>query len=144
MLFKGLGEDKKRGGYQKNLSRWFNGTYDKKSGTCAGFKYEAGIKIVNGTMKDFHSFRHTFATEAENAGIPPNIGYWLTGHSFNETDAQMRSSAGGGCRHGFRLDVLYENICKLNFDDVLSEVKSFFDIYSEKRLRTKKALKKIY
>ena len=136
-LFKGLALDKKRGGYQKNLSRWFNGVYDKKKDRLTGFKHDAGILIPDNVRKDFHSFRHTFATALDEVGVLPNIGYMITGHAINAETSKMNSSAGGRYRHGVSVGKMYEEICKLNFDDVLVKVKPFFDINGEKKCRNK-------
>ena len=85
-LFKGLSLDKKNGGYQKNLSRWFNGTYDRKLKQYKGFKYEAGVETNDTQRKDFHSFRHTCSTALENAGVPTNIGFKITGHTLRVSE----------------------------------------------------------
>ncbi|MBT5186703.1 MAG: site-specific integrase [Kordiimonadaceae bacterium] len=81
LLFKGLRHDPKRGGYMKELSRWFNGEYRKKTNSFIGFKHDIGIKADEGTLKDFHSFRHTFSTAIQNAGVPDEFSYQMTGHS---------------------------------------------------------------
>lgn len=140
-LFKGLSLDKKNGGYKKNLSRWFNGGYNKKKNEFEGFKYEAGIEIPDGAKKDFHSFRHTCASALENAGVPNNIGFKITGHAIDTATKKQANSAGGRYRHDLELKKKYEAICKLNFDKELAAVKPFFEIGGEKKCLPKRSLK---
>ncbi|PHZ83471.1 site-specific integrase [Paremcibacter congregatus] len=136
-LFKGLSLDKTNGGYHKNLSRWFNGCYDKKQCRQTGFKYEVGISTPVNQMKDFHNFRHTFSTEMEEVGAQPNISYQITGHSIDSETSKMNKSAGARYRHGVSVAKMYKEICKLSFDDVLINVKPFFELNGEKKCRNK-------
>jgi len=140
-LFKGLTLDKVRGGYQKNLSRWFNGMYDKRKKRHTGFKYEVDISFPDNEMKDFHSFRHTFATAMDEAGIPPHISYMITGHTYDSETIKMNNSAGSRYRHGVSERKKYEEICKLDFDDILVNVKPFFDVNGEKKCRNQRGKK---
>ncbi|WP_221174325.1 site-specific integrase [Luteibacter sp. 9135] len=55
------------------IGDWFNRTYLRK--TCG----------IDDTTKVFHSFRHTFATVAERAGVPDGRIAQLTGHSTGGT-----------------------------------------------------------
>lgn len=133
-LFKGLNEDKVRGGYAKELSRWFNGGYRKETNKHFGFKHEIGIMAAAGERKDFHSFRHTFATAAQNAGIPDNFSYKITGHSDGK---QLLGGAGAVYRQNVDEDVLYREICKLDYGEALEKVKPFIELNGEKKCRTK-------
>lgn len=133
-LFKGLSLDKTRGGYQKNLSRWFNGTSNPDAKRYGGFKVEVGIKISDKQMKDFHSFRHTFSTALENAGVDDKISYQMTGHADGK---QLMTGAGQGYRHGLSQDQVYKELCKLDYGDAMANVKPFFEIGGEKRCRVR-------
>ncbi len=139
-LFQGLTLDKTRGGYQKNLSRWFNGSFNKKTKKYSGFKHDAGIEISEEYKKDFHSFRHTCSTALDNAGVPPNIAYRITGHTTDEAIKKLYVSAGGQYRHALEIKIMYEEICKLDFDEALSNVKPFFKIGGDKKCLNKKRL----
>lgn len=140
-LFKGLALDKVRGGYQKNLSRWFNGVYNKKTNRQKGFKYEVGITYTENEMKDFHSFRHTLSTELEEVGVSDKIGYMITGHSRDSETSKMNNSAGSIYRHGVSVGKMYKEICKLNFDTVLVNVQPFFEINGKKKCRNQRRKK---
>jgi len=138
MLFKGLSEDKVRGGYQKNLSRWFNGVFDNKTKAHTGYKDLAGVLREDGFKKDFHSFRHTCATGLENVGVSDSIGYKITGHSIGSTEGIQLSSAGKIYRHGADLEVMNDSIQLLNWNEQLCDVRPFFEVCIEKRLWKKR------
>ncbi len=133
-IFSGLTLDKSRGGYAKNLSRWFNGTSNTAKKRYGGFKSDVGITGSLKQMKDFHSFRHTFSTALENAGVTDNVSYQLTGHVDGKG---LSSGAGKRYRHGLTVDRLYAELCKLDYGVALENVKPFFDLNGEKRCRIK-------
>jgi integrase len=56
-----------------SVGDWFNLTYLRK--TCS----------IDDPTKVFHSFRHSFATAAERAGVPDGRIAQLTGHSTGST-----------------------------------------------------------
>lgn len=136
-IFRGLARDQKNGGYTKNLSRWFNGTTANKLNGNLSLKHAAGIEADHEKRRDFHSFRHTCSTALDNAGVPSNIGFWITGHAYStETRAEL-NTAGHRYRHGISVKVMHDHLSKLDFHHALSKVQPFFDICDEKRLRNK-------
>lgn len=140
-MFRGLTLDNRNGGYKKNLSRWFNGKFDNKNKKFTGFKHEAGIVMPDNCLKDFHSFRHNCSTALDNAGVPPNIAFKTTGHTLDEATKKIYNSAGGVYRHDLEVKVKYDAICRLNFDEVLSEVKPFFDVGGKKKSLPRRKLR---
>jgi len=129
-------------GYGKNCSRWFNGTEaDRKKGKL-GFKQAVGIGQKDGVMKDFHSFRHTCSTALENLDVMMHVSFRITGHTSDQSIADMYGSAGGKYRQGLEVRTMYEAICKLDFEEQLSAVRPFFDVCKKKRLRRKVKSKK--
>lgn len=133
-IFSGLTLDKSRGGYAKNLSRWFNGTSNSKARRYEGYKADVGITSSSKQLKDFHSFRHTFSTALENANVSDGISYQLTGHADGKT---LSNGAGKRYRHGLTMDRLYRELCKLDYGVALDDVRPFFELNGEKKCRVK-------
>ncbi|MDF3983078.1 site-specific integrase [Luteibacter sp. PPL201] len=103
-----------------SVGDWFNRTYLRK--TCG----------ITNPAKVFHSFRHTFATAAERAGIPDGRIAQLTGHSTGSTVLRQHYI------HVAELPRRLDDISKVVFPEVeLSPRKpGFFDPY----LRRQRAL----
>lgn len=132
-LFTGLTHSE-RDGYQKNFSRWFNGNEERKSRGKLGFKQAVGIESDGKIRKDFHSFRHTCATELRRVGVADSLAFEITGHEFNQA---VSNDVAEGYRHEMGLRFMYDAICKLDFSDELKAVKPFFDVCEKNRLRPK-------
>ncbi len=133
-FFKGLNYVKGHG-YRKNLSYWFNGEY--KNGKWTGFKHQFGFDIPKGSKKNFHGFRHICATSLQEAEVSREISYSITGH----IDGFHKASVGDQYRHSDMISQKYDAICKLNFDDILKNVRPFFKIVPKQSLIEKKTLK---
>ena len=102
------------------IGDWFNRTYLRK--TCG----------ITNPAKVFHSFRHTFATAAERAGIPDGRIAQLTGHSTGSTVLRQHYI------HVAELPRRLDDIGKVAFPEVQLNAKKagFFEPY----LRRQRAL----
>lgn len=102
------------------IGDWFNRTYLRK--TCG----------ITNPAKVFHSFRHTFATAAERAGIPDGRIAQLTGHSTGSTVLRQHYI------HVAELPRRLDDISKVAFPEVQLKAKKagFFEPY----LRRQRAL----
>lgn len=100
-LFKIESADKKHG-TARPVSRWCSAQFEKLG--IAGQK----------PKKDFHSFRHTLITYASAAGVPEAQIAFIAGHAHREITSRVYTHA--------ILEVLYENLCKINFSKELANV----------------------
>ena len=66
----------------------------------------------------FHSLRHTMITKLDNARVHRAVACYLTGHEEN-------AKTHDDYIHGFEIDVMHQEIEKINFDDVLALVKPY-------------------
>ena len=112
-----------------------NGTSNKSARRYGGYKAEVGIRCSANKLKDFHSFRHTFSTAIENAGVDDKISYQLTGHADGK---ELNNGAGKRYRHGLTIQRLYDELCKLDYGKPLANVKPFFELNGEKLCRIKR------
>ena len=97
---------KGRDGYSQSASKWFS-----------RLRKDLGLYNLD-PPKDFHSFRHTLATELKNKGIPEPEVAAITGHSI----AGITFS-----RYGKAYDnrILNDALDHLNYDDVLNDTQSY-------------------
>ena len=72
-------------GQFRNFSRWFNEKY----------KVKLGVKAEDGTMKDFHSFRHLVSTKLIGDGEPEYIANEIVGHSSRERSTTVKTYSNG-------------------------------------------------
>lgn len=96
-----------------SVGDWLNRTYLRK--TCG----------IDDPAKVFHSFRHTFATAAERAGVPDGRIAQLTGHSSGSTVLRKHYI------HAAELPRRLEDISKVMFSEVLLAPRKpgFFEPY---------------
>jgi integrase len=91
-----------------NLSAWENGSRRTKSSICNRFS-EFKQRLGHPETKDFHSFRRTFITMCENAGIPEGITADIAGHK-KQTISYGLYSAGNS------IEVMREALEKMRYE----------------------------
>jgi integrase len=88
------------------VSKWFQ-----------RFRKQIGLESTT-AKKDFHSFRHTFINALEERDVHPDVNRDIVGHSHEDTNrSTYRKSAA--------LRKLHQAICKIDFHDVLGQVKPY-------------------
>ena len=82
----------KKGGYNQNVSRWFNSRYL----TSLGLKTD---------KKNFHSFRHTVSDHLKQKGIEPHFINQLLGHTQKDISSDRYGE-------GYNPDILFNKCVK--------------------------------
>ena len=91
-----------------NLSAWENGSRRKKSSICNRFS-EFKQSLGHPETKDFHSFRRTFITMCENAGIPEGVTADIAGHKKQTISYGLYSA-------GNNIEVMREALEKVRYE----------------------------
>lgn len=105
MLFEGLGKWTEKDGYGRYVGSKFNELLKK-----------LGIE----DKKTFHSFRGFFASELEQAGVSERDRYLITGR-----ERRAKSSEEKHYLTNRELQHLYNQVIKVDFSDIIKEVKFF-------------------
>ena len=82
----------KKGGYNQNVSRWFNSRYL----TSLGLKTD---------KKNFHSFRHTVSDHLKQKGVEPHFINQLLGHTQKDISSDRYGK-------GYNPDILFNKCVK--------------------------------
>lgn len=109
-LFPELKHDKLKG-YGKPVGSWFNERF-------LGLQ----LKIERNGMKTFHSFRHTFLTAADRAGLEERVLAQIAGHIRGKTQSRMRYVKD---RDALELKPHIEKIVTRDVFDVLNQIARF-------------------
>jgi integrase len=136
-VWRGTNFNRDKVSYNKNPSLFFNRSLKNEDGALnlsspqLGFKYQHGFDFPLKQKKDFHSFRHAFATIAGQQNMKDSTRFQITGHMSGDPD----TTVGSKYDHGKTRAMLNEAIQKLDFEQFLKSVKPFFEIYPENVLR---------